>query len=35
LSWAICVIVNFAAIAAKLGAATLMVVEEMQDVAYK
>jgi hypothetical protein len=28
-------IVNFAATAAKLGAATLLVVEETQDVEYK
>jgi hypothetical protein len=35
LSKAIATIVNFAAAAAKLGAATLMMVEEMQDAEYK
>jgi len=35
LSRAISTIVNFAAAAAKLGAATLMMVEEMQDAEYK
>jgi hypothetical protein len=35
LSWAIATIVNFAAAAAKFGAATLVMGEEMQDAEYK
>jgi hypothetical protein len=35
LSWIICAIVNFCSNCCKIGAATLIVAEEMQDAAYK